>query len=284
MPLPDATITQARFASHTTMEEIPIHTWQEFIDRTAALDGWAFRGERHAWAQLSSSLSRYFSEFVPDAASWTEREKRALRIFRRKAHNYLSNEAVLQEELRTVALMQHHGAPTRLLDFTKSPFVAAFFALERAIGTSAVYALNTPALWHAVPRERPELTREAIDPRLPGKFEYYFMQNVHEVVWVGEPMQMDRRLVAQSGMFAVPGLLDRPLDQILDGYATDAPLMQKLLLPPSIRDEAMRTLYRMNITHASLFPDLDGLARSLAFELEMVWSGAGSDPEQGGLS
>ena len=110
------------------------------------------------------------------------------------------------------------------------------------------------------------------------------MQNVHEVVWVGEPMQMDRRLVAQSGMFAVPGLLDRPLDRILDGYATDAPLMQKLLLPPSIRDEAMRTLYRMNITHASLFPDLDGLARSLAFELEMVWSGAGSDPEQGGLS
>jgi hypothetical protein len=104
------------------------------------------------------------------------------------------------------------------------------------------------------------------------------------VVWVGEPMQMDRRLVAQSGMFALPGLLDRPLDQILDGYATDAPLMQKLLLPPSIRDEAMRTLYRMNITHASLFPDLDGLARSLAFELEMVWSGAGTDPEQGGLS
>jgi hypothetical protein len=33
-----------------------------------------------------------------------------------------------------------------------------------------------------------------------------------------------------------------------------------------------------------LFPDLDGLARSLAFELEMVWSGAGIDPEQGGLS
>lgn len=278
-----ATISLNRVAPPHTMQEIQIQSWQEFIDRTSALDGWAFRGQRHARAQLSSSLSRYLSQFVPDAASWTERERRAIRIFRRKAHNYLSNEAVLQEELRTVALMQHHGAPTRLLDFTKSPFVAAFFALERAAGTSAVYALNTPALWHAVPRERPELTREVIDPRLPGKFEYYFMQNVNEVVWVGEPMQMDRRLVAQSGMFAVPGLLDRPLDQILDGYDTGAPLMQKLLLPPSIRDEAMRTLYRMNITHASLFPDLDGLARSLAFELEMVWGGAGADPEQGGL-
>lgn len=266
------------------MEEIQIRDWQEFTDLTLALEGWAFRGQRYARAQLSSSLSRYLGSFVPDAATWTEREKRAIRIFRRKAHNYLSNEAVLQEELRTVALMQHHGAPTRLLDFTKSPFVAAFFALERATGPSAVYALNTPALWHAVPRERPELTREVIDPRLPGKFEYYFMQNVHEVVWVGEPMQMDRRLVAQSGMFAVPGLLDRPLDSILAGYEARQTLIRKLLLPPSIREEAMHTLYRMNITHASLFPDLDGLARSLAFELEMVWSGVGNDPEQGGLS
>jgi hypothetical protein len=265
------------------MDEITVQGWDEFIDLTSSLDGWAFRGHRHARWQLSSSLSRYLGNFIPEREAWTEREKRAIRIFRRKAHNYLTNEAVLQEDLRTVALMQHHGAPTRLLDFTKSPFVAAFFALERAIGASAVYALNTPALWHAAPRERPELTRDVIDPRQPGKFEHYFIQNAHEVVWVGEPMQMDRRLVAQSGMFAVPGVLDRPLDQILDGYDTDEALIRKIVLPASMREEAMRTLYRMNITHATLFPDLDGLARSLAFELEMVWSGSNVDPEQGRL-
>jgi len=266
------------------MEETRIDRWNDFIDLTAALDGWAFRGHRNARWQLSSSLSRYLGNFLPEREAWTEREKRAIRIFRRKAHNYLANEAVLQEDLRTVALMQHHGAPTRLLDFTKSPFVAAFFALERAVGASAVYALNTPALWHAAPRDQPGLTRDVIDPRQPGNFEHYFIQNMHDVVWVGEPMQMDRRLVAQSGMFAVPGVLDRPLDQILAGYQTDEILMRKIVLPPSIREEAMRTLYRMNITHATLFPDLDGLARSLAFELEMVWSGANIDPEQGRLA
>ena len=265
------------------MQIIRLARWSEFVEHADAMEGWAFRGHVSAQWPLVPSLTRRLLQFSPEPRLWPLREARAMRVFRRKAHIYLQDRTALEDDLRCLALMQHHGAATRLLDFTKSPFVAAFFALERAIGTSAVYALNTPALWHAVPRERPELTREAIDPRLPGKFEYYFMQNIHEVVWVGEPMQMDRRLVAQSGMFAVPGLLDRPLDQILDGYATDAPLMQKLLLPPSIRDEAMRTLYRMNITHASLFPDLDGLARSLAFELEMVWSGAGVDPEQGGL-
>ena len=55
------------------MEEIPIHTWQEFIDRTAALDGWAFRGERHAWAQLSSSLGRLRHLLGPDAEMHTSR-------------------------------------------------------------------------------------------------------------------------------------------------------------------------------------------------------------------
>jgi hypothetical protein len=263
------------------MEELQIESWSQFVELGAELDGWAFRGHRDAYWPLYSSLSRHLQNFVPDRGSWQGREKRAIRIFRRKAHNYLSDESVLAEDLRCAALMQHHGAPTRLLDFTKSPFVAAFFALERAVGTAAVYALNTPVLWNAAPSEHPGLTRERIDPRDAGNFELYFIQNTHEVVWIGEPMQMDRRLVAQSGMFAVPGVLDKSLDQILRGYAADEPLIRKILLPPAIREEAMRSLYRMNITYASLFPDLDGLARSLAFELETVWAGAGNDPDMG---
>jgi hypothetical protein len=39
-----------------------------------------------------------------------------------------------------------------------------------------------------------------------------------------------------------------------------------------MRDHAMRELYNMNITNATLFPDLDGLARSLAYELEFHWA------------
>ena len=46
-----------------------------------------------------------------------------------------------------------------------------------------------------------------------------------------------------------------------------------MILPASVRVDAMKWLYRMNITNASLFPGLDGLARSIAVELEIVWSG-----------
>jgi hypothetical protein len=82
---------------------------------------------------------------------------------------------------------------------------------------------------------------------------------------------MDQRLIAQAGTFVLPGLLQKPLDEILNNYSSDDELLRKIVLPRAVRDDAMRALYRMNITNASLFPDMEGLARSIALELEMVW-------------
>jgi hypothetical protein len=255
------------------LEQIEISSWNEFVSLSSELDGWAFRGQQDAGWALLSSLSRYLDAFVPDKSTWRIREERAIRIFRRKAHNYLTEATVLDDDLRCLALMQHHGAPTRLLDFTKSPFVAAFFALERAVTDAAVFALNTPVLWTATPTKDPSLTRETIDPRGKGNFERYFLQNDNQIIWTGEPTEMDRRLVAQSGTVVVPGVLDKSLDEILDEYSHDVPLIRKIVLPRGIREEAMKALYRMNITNATLFPDLDGLAKSIALELEVIWPG-----------
>ncbi|WEF31708.1 FRG domain-containing protein [Pseudoduganella chitinolytica] len=255
------------------MEIVHIDSWEQFVTLTSECDGWAFRGLPDADWQLLSSLSRYLHSFVPDRASWRQREERALRIFRRKAHIYLPDPHVLVDDIRCLALMQHHGAPTRMLDFTKSPFVAAFFALNNTNRSAAVFALDTPTLWRAAPRHDAALRREAIDPRVPGNFERYFAPNDQDILWVGEPEAMDRRLVAQSGTFVVPGVLDKPLDAIIGQYGGGAALMRKFVLPPALRADAMLALYRMNITHATLFPDLDGLARSIGYELEITWPG-----------
>jgi hypothetical protein len=83
---------------------------------------------------------------------------------------------------------------------------------------------------------------------------------------------MNQRLIAQSGTFIVPGVLDRPLESILETYPNPGNTLLKLILPMEIRNIGMRELYRMNITQATLFPDLDGLARSLAYELEFHWA------------
>lgn len=259
------------------MEAISIQTWEQFIGLISQFDGWVFRGQEDSDWSLDSSLSRYLAQYIPDAREWPIREERALRIFRRKAHNFLDDPSVLDDDLRCLALMQHHGARTRMLDFTKSPFVAAFFALCDAKNDCAVFALDTPKLWRRSPMRDSDLTRSTIDPRTRGNFAKYFLPNTHELLWVGEPRQMDRRLVAQSGTFVVPGVLNKSLDQIIDNYQTNQGLIKKIILSQSIRFEAMQALYRMNITHSTLFPDLDGLARSMAYELEMTWVGYKND-------
>src|SRR5205085_4333981 len=138
---------------------------------------------------LVPSLTRRLQQFSPNPRLWPLREARAMRIFRRKAHIYLQDRTALEDDLRCLALMQHHGAPTRLLDFTKSPYVAAFFALENATGSATVFALNTPILWHSAPDGFPKLTHDEIDPRKHGNFEAYFASNDHELVWTGEPKE-----------------------------------------------------------------------------------------------
>lgn len=254
------------------MRVIRLQSWQDFLDHTGRLEGWAFRGQRSASWPLLSSLSRRLLAYCPDQRLWPLREARAMRVFRRKAHVHLDHPQALDDALRCLAMMQHHGAATRLLDFTKSPFVAAFFAMESATDDAAVYALDTTTLWSARPAFAPELTREVIDPRQPGHFERHFLDNREPLVWFGEPSEMDRRLVAQSGLFVVPGRLEAPLDELLRQYSGQGPsLLIQLVLPHGLRARAMRELYRMNITHATLLPDLDGLAHSMNQELEIVW-------------
>jgi hypothetical protein len=69
----------------------------------------------------------------------------------------------------------------------------------------------------------------------------------------------------------VPGVLDVPIDHVLRD-ADQENILAKIVLPNAVREVGMRELYRMNITYATLFPDLDGLAKSLAYELEFHWA------------
>ena len=71
-----------------------------------------------------------------------EIEARFCRQFRRAFHHYADNIPRPDDAMEWLSLMQHHGAPTRLLDFTWSPYVAAFFALYRATADAAVWAFN----------------------------------------------------------------------------------------------------------------------------------------------
>lgn len=256
-----------------------ITEWREFYEVVTGPEyrNWAFRGHRDAEGSLFSSLSRYLIEYGVHPKAWPIQEERIGRIFRRKAHVYLDHVPDDRDSFQWLALMEHHGAPTRLLDFTWSPFVAAFFALERATRDCAVWAVFVPAIWRvpgfSFPQRKKRVTPADLSLRTPSAYEEFYLRNEVPFVTSGEPLVMHKRLIAQSGTFLIPGVLDRPIDQILAGYPGDEQIVAKLVLKSSaLRKEAMQALYNMNITHATLFPDLDGLARSMAYELEFHWA------------
>src|ERR671922_182762 len=152
--------------------------------------------------------------------------------------------------------------------------VAVFGQLSRAPGRVAGAGISHAS--SVTLRDGSTIHPHAMDPRESGNLRRYFLAEDVPFLWIGEPYIMNLRLTAQSGTFAVPGTLSQPVEAILSRYPEPQEALVKLILPSAqVREQGMRELYRMNITYATLFPDLDGLARSLAYELEFHW---GYDP------
>lgn len=258
-----------------------IEEWAQYVDIVGSWPGfrnWAFRGQSDAEWTLRPSLSRHieFTRVVEEA--WPRQEDRIRRIFERKAHLFLDDPP--RDELEWLALMQHHGAPTRLLDLTWSPFVAAFFALESATRDAAVWAFNLPLMWQASKRGIDGVPVRDANPHSRTTFEKFYLYNDHAFVWQGDPFRMPQRVIAQSGTFLVLSHLGMTVEQIFNQYPLgpggrsdgNTSLLVKFIFDTSrVRADAMASLYSMNVTHNTLFPGVDGLARSMRYEFEYSW-------------
>jgi hypothetical protein len=262
-------------ASTARIEKRLITSWSEFTGIVEGWHGfrnWGFRGQGNARWPLRSSLSRHIEVSKVCPGAWPLQEQRIRRIFERKSHLHLSDPP-RTDELEWMALMQHHGSPTRLLDLTWSPYVAAFFALERATEDVAVWAFNLPLLWDIHDRHRIDrINVGRADPRDRANFDKFYLPNRHAFIWQGDPFRMPQRVVAQSGTFLVSGHLGLSVEEIIQRYpGTGTLLIQFIFDTKKVRAAAMASLYSMNITQATLFPGLDGLARSMAYEFEYSW-------------
>jgi hypothetical protein len=113
-------------------------SWDEFLTWLGELDGtWCFRGQRDATWYLDTSLDRAVKTEVSTPTSngyWhldREGEGRELLFrFQQQAHQYIPALPATTDLCSWFALMQHHGVPTRFLDWTKSAYPALYFAFE----------------------------------------------------------------------------------------------------------------------------------------------------------
>lgn len=182
-----------------------------------------------------------------------------------------------------LGLIQHYGGPTRLLDFTKSPYVALFFAYESAGNHErAVWAIDHAWCMAECSRIMAEAEGIPLDMAF-GRAAGAQAQLVYSLVYgqpyrdqlfksfkpfTGvfplDPWKPDTRQLSQQAMFLVAANVETDFVGNLSAHLPQQKtVIYRLGLPASLRSEVLRKLSIMNVTAATLFPDLGGLARSL---------------------
>jgi hypothetical protein len=256
--------------------------WDELASHLEKLEtGWLFRGARNAGWSLETSLERH----APKDRKRSEAEHVIVDEFTSRAHLHLQAQHVPTNRLEWVALIQHWGGPTRLLDVTASPYVAAYFAAEDATdpdGEFAIWAVDKTAVLlragevlidygeHTSGKKVPETQRRAVAllmARLAEMeseiFDQFFWPNKLSLVQVVRPKRLSERLSLQQGLFLCPGDVDRTFMENLEATKMQPGSVKKLVLSHRHRGRTLERLRAMNITRATLFPGLEGLAQSL---------------------
>ncbi len=259
-----------------------IHGWKQLNDlyemRFRTGSQWIFRGQKNDNQGLKSSLEREIHEFGIDLQKAPEIERGLLRRFKRQCHHYTTNVPQDHDSLEWLALMRHYGAPTRLLDWTYSFFVAAYFAIEFADKSGcAVWAINTDWVrqpFEAVISRHPDALHVwKSDPAIlePSTFKALFAREPPlALVGAITPRRLNERLLIQQGIFLCPGDASKTFESNLIALLSELESESKANFVKITIDADLETkkdillsLQRMNMNNAALFPGLAGFAQSL---------------------
>jgi hypothetical protein len=199
-----------------------LHSWIESHSGKTTI----YRGVKDLSFLLVPSIGRYNKKL--DAAAALKKEKYMLTLFKQQALPYLAHAD--RGPWEWMAIAQHHGMPTRLLDWTRNPLVAAFFAVtEKHEGESVVYAYENNR--HVNPEKKP-------DP--------FSVEKVSRFV----PNHITPRITAQVELFTIHPSPREPFE---------SKEVSRAVIKDEFRRGLKKTLQKYGIHRASLFPGLDGL-------------------------
>ena len=262
-----------------SIDSIEIRTLGELVERVTPQepdprsgrrrDTGVYRGSSDARAPLLTTLDRLGGTSPPHTKAGLE--EHILRNYIRYARPYVGTEATNDWEQLVTA--QHHGLPTRLLDWTYSPLVAAFFATRPADeGEKETDRLVWRLDWQTVHRafELPPLALSSQDlDRLFGETGHFTpwalmtrSTRVRPFALLLEPPSIDQRIVAQAAAFTLSSDTSRSFEAFLEEHSLGRSLT-RFVIPADrvalIRDQ----LDLVGVDERRLFPDLDGVAAAI---------------------
>lgn len=239
-------------------------------------NSYIFRGHSDASWKLESTLERVVGcKWDKDIAD--KHEKYSLQVFKSKFHLYDNENVAPKSKLAWLSIMQHYGVPTRLLDFTESPYVALYFALEgydiNKSNDFAIYALNHSQLMsqslsyiaskdasfkedlYTIIEKQDDVFEDTVD-----RFSY-------DIAWITEPHELNIRLDRQSGCFLLSGNKEMKIEDVLSESIYNKCTFTKYIIRSSIYNNIYALLRKMNINSKTIYGDLQGLAQSIRMEM-----------------
>ncbi|GGE96756.1 hypothetical protein GCM10011383_04420 [Hymenobacter cavernae] len=275
---------------YSSINDLHVRSWEE-LQHVLFRDTWdgrigryrspfVYRGLRSHTYTLSTSLSRLGGDF-------DRLEHHLLRNFRKYARGTADSETSIWNWM---ALAQHHGLPTRMLDWTYSPYVALHFATEDLNAYNedgVIWAINYVKAAESLPAPLREAIRqegsnvftpELLEPVCPTLRDLEQMQQEPFVLFL-EPPSLDERIVHQYALFALMSTAQANLHDWLEAHPT---LYFRIIIPASLKWEVRDKLDQANITERVLFPGLGGLSRWLHRHYTSARGySAATDSEQG---
>lgn len=171
-----------------------------------------------------------------------------------------------QNSFEWLFLMQHYGAPTRLLDWTESPLVALYFAAselaetEGALWVLLPHALNMRSMYSPdYEFEVPSFEDEHLKPYKPESIAQESKTRLIPMAAIAP--RNSTRMQAQRGVFTVNHRDDKPLEESLNGTPVD--YVWRYLISPNAKSTIIRELQMLGVNRFQLFPDLDSVTKSL---------------------
>lgn len=181
-----------------------------------------------------------------------DKEKKIFDEFVRRSYPHLDSNLNHGDSWSMLALAQHHGLPTRLLDWTENPLAALWFA---CINEKAKNDDSDRIVW-LLPAEETDITLSVKKKKSP------FEQKITKVF---RPNHITKRITSQNGWFTVHRFEENDKIVPLNEQKAYRDRMIKLLIPgqEAFRTTILNKLEVMGINNYSLFPDLEGLSHYL---------------------